>query len=171
MKINIKYHKNSKKLEQHGEWIDAFPRGKYKLHAPKLVINNEGTGKVVKFDIQLVDLGFSMALPRGLEANIVPRSSTGIKQGLLQTNHYGVIDTKYSGEQDIWKFPALAIKETSVGYPDENNKIKAICQFNIRPSMNAPWYVKLKWLFTSKIEFVEVDVLNGPNRGGVGSTD
>jgi hypothetical protein len=29
---------------------------------------------------------------------------------------------------------------------------------------------KLKWLFTSGIELIEVDSLDGENRGGLGST-
>jgi dUTP pyrophosphatase len=169
MKIKIKYHKNSKKIKQNGDWIDLFPRKEYVFKAPKQVETIFNTSKTEKFyivfDSKLIDLGVSMKLPKYFEANIVPRSSTFMKQGLIQGNHFGVIDTNYSGEQDIWKFPAIAMRKTVIT-PD-----KAICQFRIQPTMNAPWYIKLKWLFTSKIKFVEVDVLQGANRGGFGSTD
>ena len=172
MKIPIKYHKNSKKIKKFGVYYDLFPRFKYKFEAPKvnfkgseIIDENSKFQNNVLFDSKLIDLGISMKLPKYFEANIVPRSSTYFKQGLIQGNHFGIIDTEYSGEEDIWKFPAIAMKKTTIG-PD-----KAICQFRIQPSMNAPWYIKLKWLFTSTIKFVEVDVLNGPNRKGFGHTD
>jgi len=177
MKIKIKYHEGARKIEQHGNRIDLFPRKKYKFKAP---IAKVTTG-VINFDIQLIDLGISMDLPKHFEAPIIPRSSTFLKQGLLQANSYGLIDggtnpskgikssnevyESYNGEQDIWMFPAIAFKETTIT-PE-----KALCQFRIQPSMNAPWWIKLRWLFTSKIEFVEVDVLHGTNRGGFGHTN
>jgi hypothetical protein len=36
--------------------------------------------------------------------------------------------------------------------------------------MTAPWYVKLKWMFDNKIEFIEVDDLMSTDRGGFGTT-
>jgi len=80
-------------------------------------------------------------------------------------NSQGIIDTNYSGEADIWKFPAIALKETKL------TPKKAIAQFKIQPSMDAPWWIKLKWLFNSKINFIEVDVLTDPSRGGFGTSD
>ena len=45
-----------------------------------------------------------------------------------------------------------------------------ICQFRIQLSQKATFWQKLKWLFSSGIELVEVDSLNNKSRGGFGST-
>lgn len=42
----------------------------------------------------LIGLGFAMELPPGFHAEIVPRSSTGLKTPLRQANNVGVIDSK-----------------------------------------------------------------------------
>ena len=111
-----------------------------------------------------------MRLPKYYQANVVPRSSTAIKFDLIQGNHYGVIDGPdnksdgYSGNNDIWKFSAIAINKTKISIGDR------ICQFEIRPTMCAPWYVKLRWLFDNKIKFIEVSDLQSKDRGGFGST-
>ena len=111
-----------------------------------------------------------MELPKYYQANIIPRSGTFKKYGLIQTNHYGVVDgpdqngAGYSGNDDVWCFGAYALKESTVTEGDR------ICQFEIRPTMKAPWYVKLKWLFNSNLSFVEVENLEAKNRGGYGAT-
>ena len=97
MKIRIKYHIGSKKLKQNGDWIDLFPRYEYRFNAPKWfqeVTESGNTVNKVEFDTKLIDLGISMRLPKYFEANIVPRSSTFVKQGLIQSNHFGIIDSK-----------------------------------------------------------------------------
>jgi dUTP pyrophosphatase len=45
-----------------------------------------------------------------------------------------------------------------------------VCQFRIQPSQKATVWQKLKWIFSNGIELVEVDNLEGPDRGGFGST-
>ena len=45
---------------------------------------------------------------RGYEAHVVPRSSTFKNFGIIQTNHMGVIDESYCGDNDQWHFPAYA---------------------------------------------------------------
>ena len=45
-----------------------------------------------------------------------------------------------------------------------------ICQFEIVPNQFATIWQKLKWLFSSKIEFEWVDTLHNADRGGFGST-
>jgi len=170
VKILIKYFLDAHRIQKHGEWYDAFPRMFYAFKQPQISLGRKGAQNL-EFDSKLVDLGFAVKLPKYFEANIVPRSSTYLKQGLIQANHFAVIDYKYCGEEDIWKFSAIALRETTIGELDEHGKTKAICQFRIQPCMDAPWYVKLKWLFTSTIRFVEVDELLGPSRGGFGQTD
>ena len=102
-------------------------------------------------DYKLISLGISMKLPDGYEAHIVPRSSTFKNFGVLQTNSYGVIDNSYSGTNDIWRFPALAMRDTVIHEGDR------ICQFRIEKKQPA-------------VEFIEVDELDDTDRGGFGST-
>lgn len=99
----------------------------------------------------LISLGVSMKLPDGYEAHIAPRSSTFAKYKIMQTNSVGVVDNSYSGDGDIWKMPVLAFDETTI------HKNDRICQFRIVKRM-------------PEVEFVEVEVLNGEDRGGFGST-
>lgn len=70
----------------------------------------------------------------------------------------------YSGPNDVWHFPAIAFKNTTVMEGDR------ICQFRIQPSQKASVWTKIKWLFTNKIEFEWVDSLEGNDRSGFGST-
>ena len=137
--IKIKYHTNEiDKIKEIaiGDWID--------LRAAETVAMNTG-------DFKLISLGVSMKLPEGYEAHVVPRSSTFKKWGILQTNSMGIIDNSYSGTNDIWRFPALAMRDTVI------NKNDRICQFRI---------VKRQ----PTIEFEEVDTLDSVDRGGFGST-
>lgn len=157
LKLKILYHNKKCRLEQHGNWIDC-----------KSAIDVE----YKKNDFNLIPLGFSMKLPKYYEANLVARSSTFIKYSVTQHNALGVIDGPsknddgYSGNGDEWKFGAIAHKKNSIKEGDR------ICQFKIIPTMNAPWYVKLHWLFFgSKIKFIEVDDLEFEDRGGFGSTN
>lgn len=117
-------------------WID--------LRAAEDVVLSKG-------DFKLISLGISMKIPDGYEAHIVPRSSTFKNFGIIQTNHCGIIDNSYSGTNDIWKFPALAMRDTEIHVNDR------ICQFRIVE--NQPI-----------IEFDEVDKLEDIDRGGFGST-
>ena len=137
--IKIKYHnKNIEKVAaiQNGDWID--------LRAAETVDMKAG-------EFRLISLGISMKLPEGYEANIVPRSSTFKKWGVLQVNSMGVIDNSYCGENDIWMFPALAIRNTTINEGDR------ICQFRIVKKMD-------------DIEFIEVEHMEDEDRGGFGST-
>jgi len=45
-----------------------------------------------------------------------------------------------------------------------------ICQFRIQLSQKATMWQKIKWLFSSGVELVQVDDLGDNNRGGLGST-
>lgn len=102
-------------------------------------------------EFHMINLGVSMELPKGYEAHVVPRSSTFKNYGLIQTNSYGVIDQTYCGQDDVWHWPAFATRDTVVHANDR------ICQFRIME--NQP-----------RIRFEKVDVLEGKNRGGFGST-
>ena len=74
-------------------------------------------------EFKLIPLGIAMELPRGYEAHIVPRSSTFKNFGIIQTNHMGVVDESYCGDNDQWFFPAYALRDTQIRMNDR------ICQF------------------------------------------
>ena len=156
MKIRIKYFEGAKKLEkiEKGDWID--------LRANKDIF-------IPKGEMRLIPLGVAMELPTGYEAHIVPRSSTFKKWGIIQTNHCGIIDYSYCGDNDEWLFPAYCLEdrdECEMVYKDGVGTKKygtwirkgdRICQFRIME--NQPI-----------LEFEEVEVLDNKDRGGIGST-
>ena len=107
--------------------------------------------EIKKGEFKLIPLGIAMELPNGYEAHVVPRSSTFKNFGIIQTNSLGVIDNTYCGDNDMWRFPAIAMRDTIV------HKNDRICQFRIM--RNQP-----------EIIFKEVDKLEGNDRGGFGST-
>ena len=104
-----------------------------------------------KGDFALVPLGIAMELPQGYEAHVVPRSSTFKNFGVIQTNHMGVIDESYCGDNDQWFMPVLAVRDTEIHVNDR------ICQFRIIEHQPT-------------ISFEECDRLDGSDRGGFGST-
>ena len=137
--IKIKYHNpDLTKIEkiEVGDWIDLRAAENVKLSAG---------------EFKLINLGISMKLPEGYEAHVVPRSSTFKTWGVLQTNSMGIIDNSYSGTNDIWRFPAYAIRDTEIKVNDR------LCQFRI---------VKKQ----PTIDFIEVTKLDNEDRGGIGST-
>lgn len=100
---------------------------------------------------RLIRLGIAVELPVGYEAHIVPRSSTFRNFGIIQTNHMGVVDHSYCGDEDEWKMPVLAVRDTEIHVNDR------ICQFRIME--NQP-----------KLTFTEVGHLRETSRGGFGTT-
>ena len=136
--IKIKYHNDIRPIEilDNGDWID--------LRAAEDVNLEKG-------DFRLISLGVSMKLPEGYEAHIVPRSSTFKHWGIIQANHMGVIDNSYCGDNDIWKFPAIATRDAVIYKNDR------ICQFRIMKKQPC-------------VRFDTVEHLNGPDRGGFGSS-
>lgn len=104
-----------------------------------------------KGEFKLIPLGVAMELPKGYEAHVVPRSSTFKNYGIIQTNHQGVIDSSYCGDNDQWFMPAYALRDTHIQVNDR------ICQFRI--VANQP-----------RIVFDEVAQLENEDRGGHGST-
>ena len=69
-----------------------------------------------------INLGVSMKLPEGYKADIVPRSGTFGKYGIIQTNSDGRIDTNYSSKEDIWKMPVFNLLTQS----DVKNALKEV---------------------------------------------
>lgn len=138
-KITIKYFNKELehiKIDKNGDWID--------LRASESIDFKQG-------EFKLIPLGVGMILPKGYEAHIVPRSSTFKNFGIIQTNHQGVIDNSYSGDNDEWKFPAYAMRDAII------NKGDRICQFRI---------IKRQ----PNIKFDIVNKLRDVSRGGFGSS-
>lgn len=139
MEIKIKYHndgiQNVTEIPN-GDWIDLRAAERVEMHAG---------------DFKIISLGVSMKLPDGYEAHLAPRSSTFKKWGIIMTNSVGVIDNSYSGDNDVWGFAALAMRDTVIEYGDR------IAQFRIMKKMEP-------------VRFVEVEHMEDADRGGFGST-
>ena len=102
-------------------------------------------------EFRLIPLGVAIALPKGYEAHIAPRSSTFKNYGILQTNSVGVVDCSYCGDNDQWHMPVYATRDVTI------EKGARICQFRIME--NQP-----------QLHFTRVEHLDAPDRGGFGST-
>lgn len=140
MKIKIKYFTDQIDklcyIEGKSDWID--------LRAAEEV-------EIKKDHFALIPLGIAMELPEGYEAHVVPRSSTFKNFGIIQTNHMGIIDESYCGDNDQWFFPAYALRDTII------HRGERICQFRIMEHQPA-------------FDFEEVHQLENTDRGGLGST-
>lgn len=140
MKLKVKFEnevcQDFEFVGEKSDWIDLKAAQDYKLN---------------QFEYTLINLGFALQLPDGYEAHIVPRSSTFKNFGILQTNSMGIIDNSYCGDEDYWKLPVIAMRDTVIKKGDR------ICQFRIMEKM-------------SNIEVEIVNTLGNENRGGFGST-
>lgn len=139
-KIKIKYFSNDieklRFIDGKSDWID--------LRASERI-------ELKQNEFKLIPLGVGIQLPEGYEAHMVPRSSTYKTYGIIQTNSMGVIDESYCGDNDQWRFPAYALRDTVIELNDR------ICQFRIMKKQ-------------PPIEFEEVEKLGEVDRGGFGST-
>ena len=138
MEIKIKYFTDVEPIakKNNSDWHD--------LRAAERVELKQG-------EFKLIPLGVGMILPDDYEANIVPRSSTFKTWGIIQTNHFAVIDNSYSGDNDQWFYPVYATRDTVI---EKNDRI---CQFRINKKM-------------PDVELVTVEHLNDIDRGGIGSS-
>ena len=138
--IKIKYFTDIEPLKfiggEKSDWID--------LRCAEDVTLKHGEYKLLK-------LGVGMELPKGYEAHVAPRSSTFKNFGIICANSFGVIDNSYCGDEDEWRFPAIALRDTVI------HKNDRICQFRIVEKQ-------------SYIVFKEVEHLKAESRHGIGST-
>lgn len=128
--------------------------------------------KVEVGEFTLINLGVSIQVPKGYKAELRMRSSTFLKYGLIQTNGLGLIDTTYSGVEDIIKLPVFApIKQKDMINYNKYGMLRdivipkgtSICQLEILPCME-------------EIEFNDMILeeykgYNKITRGGFGSTN
>ena len=134
--IKVKYRNSFCQLEQNGSWIDMRASQDYSYK---------------KGDFIMVDLGVCIKLPERYEAHLLPRSSTFKRYGIIMTNSMGIIDQEYSGNDDWWAMPCLAVRDGEIHKGDR------VAQFRIvkeQPIMYAE----------------SVDHLDDVSRGGFGST-
>lgn len=168
MKIKIKLFDGQvmPEIKQEGDWIDLRANKDIELKAPFAnTLNGKRTKRNVEFNNELIPLGIAMKLPKGYSAIAVPRSSTYKKLGIIQGNHFGVIDNCFSGSNNQWHFNAIAFRDTVIHKGDR------ICQFRIELNQFATFWQKVKWLFwNGKIKFIQVDNLDDTDRGDSGST-
>ncbi len=138
--IRIKYFSDEierlRYIDGKSDWID--------LRASERV-------ELKKGEYKLIPLGVAMQLPEGYEAHVVPRSSTFKTYGVIQTNSCGVIDGSYCGDEDIWKMPVYATRDTVI---EKNDRI---CQFRIMKHQ-------------PQLTFEATDTLGNISRGGFGTT-
>ena len=135
MEIKINLHGTEMPVA-HGDWVDLFTKDCVSL--------KQG-------EFKIISLGVSMELPEGYYAVVAPRSSTCKNHGILMANSLGIIDNGYSGDDDVWGFPAYAIRDTVIPAGTR------IAQFTL---------VKQ----SDPITFKAVESLGNDNRGGFGST-
>lgn len=173
-KILIKRFKNENgeplvdfpKIIKKGEWIDLRAAKECILNAPQAgtLKGHDVKHRDVISEVTYIPLGIAMKLPDGFEAIMAPRSSAAKKMGVMCANSIGIIDQSYCGDDDQWMFPAVSLRKTSIAL---NTRL---CQFRIQLSQKATMWQKIKWLFTTSIELVEVESLSSNNRSGFGST-
>lgn len=98
-----------------------------------------------------LDLGVAMELPEGYEAWLVSRSSLTKNFGVIHCDDMGIIDNSYKGDNDYWKLPIYALRDTTIHFNDR------VCQFRIHRNMPV-------------LDVIEVEHLDNPDRGGLGSS-
>jgi len=130
-------------------------------------------------EFALIDLGVSMQIPKGYKVDMRMRSSTFKKYGLIQTNALALIDSTYTGVDDVIKLPVFKplTKQDIEAYIANGNynlqgfspsrvaipKHTSLCQIEIVPCMEE---VEL-----NELVLEEYKEYNKTSRGGFGSTD
>ena len=125
--------------------------------------------KVQRLDIETMKIEYNIsksALPAIISSEDIVRTTPITKVKALKYGIKSPYDNilSYCGNEDQWMYPAISLRKTSIA---QNTRL---CQFRIQLSQKATLLQKLKWLFTSGIELVEVESLGNENRSGLGST-
>ena len=107
--------------------------------------------KILPWEKEIIPCGISISMPRGLEAQVRPRSGLAFKHGVTILNTPGTIDSDYRGE----------IKVVLINLSKQ--------EFLIRPKDRI---AQMVFSNVSQVTFKEVDDLDTTNRGtdGFGST-
>lgn len=152
------------KVIKKGDWIDLRSSKEVVLDAPQAgtLKGHDVKHRDVTSEVTYIPLGLAMQMPEGYEAIMAARSSAPKKLGIILAGGIGIIDNSYCSDKDEWMFPAVPLRKTSIAV---NTRL---CQVRFQLSQKATVWQKIKWLFTSGIEFIEVDTLDNNVRGGLG---
>lgn len=169
LKIKVKVLTNGcmPQLTAKGDWIDLKAAKDIDINAAQAGVQYQYNNKKfrdVLIPVYSIPLGVAIELPKGFEAIIASRSSGPKNLKLFIPHGIGIVDNSYCGNKDEWHFVAAPMYNNSI------RKFDRVCQFRIKPSQKATVWQKLKWLFSSGVELVEVDNLDNNDRGGLGST-
>ena len=110
------------------------------LHAREGALVKAGGGRVV------VPTGIALAIPVGYAGFVVPRSGNALKYGISVVNTPGIIDAAYRGELKV----ILLNTDPAADY--EVHRGDRIAQLIIQK--------------VEEVQWVEVDALDGEDRGG-----
>lgn len=179
MKLRIKYFDGATKLKKitKGNWIDVYSREDV---------------FVPLGEQRLIPLGFALELPQGWEGHLAPRSSTFKKWGVIQTNHVGVVDDSYIGDNDEWMMPVYCLNGKDTILKNDNSNYEEYIQKYIHTkefgvlALPSDWkieFVKGTWIHKGdkigqfrimetmpELEFEEVESFGNSDRGGFGTT-
>jgi dUTP pyrophosphatase len=168
MKMKIKYFEGATKLKriQCGNWIDVY--------ANKDVFVPVG-------ERAMIPLGFALELPQGWEGHLAPRSSTFKTWGIIQTNHVGIVDDSYIGDNDQWHMPVYCLQGHKYVSDDEGNPV--IADNCIKTEKSCELTADGTWIrqgdkigqfrimeVMPEIQFEEVESFGNVDRGGFGTT-
>lgn len=133
--------------------------------APDVPLPTYGTPGAAAFDlaasadthvpphaIALVPTGLVVRVPPGFFLAILARSSTPLKRGLMVANGIGVIDSDYCGPKDEVKIQVINVTDAPVTITAGERIAQGMV------------------LAAPRVEFVEAAQVEGPSRGGFGST-
>jgi dUTP pyrophosphatase len=98
-------------------------------------------------EIRLIPCGFAMAVPKGYEAQVRPRSGLASKHGITMVNTPGTIDSDYRGEVFV---PLINLGKAA---------------FTVERGMRI---AQMLILPVPSVEIIEVEELDETKRGGGG---
>ena len=177
------------KLERNGAWIDLATAEDYYF--------NNYLGKVsLGIRMDLPNYIEALIIPRSSTFGkyaLMLGNSIGLIDPPMTDNliNKGNELTGYCGQGDVWKAPLYCLglvvpEDVSItplfkpsidanlilskeGYVIGLKKNTRIVQFRLQPTMDAPWWVWMKWIF-GKLRFKKVDLLTKKNRDGFGTS-
>lgn len=157
MELKIKYFEDARELEINpkGNLIDVYA--------------NEDVF-VPYMGYAMIPLGFAMKLPLGFIAKLYPRSSTFKTWGIIQTNHVGIIDETYCGDNDQWMYPVQCTQPKQVVKTEVFGHKVTISGTWIKKGDKIAQFEIVKATPAGQYNFIKVNHLDDVNRGGFGST-
>ena len=93
-------------------------------------------------ETKLIPLGFSMELPKGYAAMLLPRSGLGHKDGIVLGNLVGLVDTDYTGQVYVSLWNRSIVSVAGFGMPsftiNPGDRIAQMCIVEI-PQFKFEW--------------------------------